>query len=313
MAHDIIDFHSHFVPPRFELTTVATAPPGQAARWAQTNKLISDETKLLAAIEAGDISGRVVNTPTAHICDGQGDVPDGTILRINDELAELQRRHPAHIFALATVHGYDGDASGREVERAVQQLGLRGVFMECARGTALIDSPLARPTLAAAARLGVPVFVHPVNPEPMTTQMSPYGRIGTLFARGTVNAQALIALVEGGVFRELPALRVVVTTLAFGGLATLGGFAHFAKDPAHLRHVLQNNVLIDTMEFDPVSIKASVEIAGAHNVVAGSDWPIVNDGDIRGKLGAALTTAGLPENQQRAIAAGNARRLLQLA
>jgi len=48
----------------------------------------------------------------------------------------------------------------------------------------------------------------------MTRRMVSYGRIGTLFARGTINAQALIALVEGGVFEALPGLRVAVTALA---------------------------------------------------------------------------------------------------
>ena len=52
----------------------------------------------------------------------------------------------------------------------------------------------------------------------MTNQMVPYGRIGTLFARGSINAQALIALVEGGVFEQLPDLRVVVTGLAWGSV-----------------------------------------------------------------------------------------------
>lgn len=312
MALDIIDFHCHFVPRCFELTTVANAPPGQAARWAETNKIICDEAQLLDAIDRGDVSARVINTPTAHVCDSLGRVPEGMIQKINDELAILQQRHSPRIYALATIDGYDGDASGREVERAVKQLGLKGVFMECARGADLIDTPSARPTLAAAADLGVPVFVHPVNPEPMTTQMSPYGRIGTLHARGTVNAQALIALVEGGVFKQLPDLQIVVTTLALGGLAMLGGFSHFSKDPAHVREILRRNVLIDTMEFDPVSIKACAALVGASNVLTGSDWPIVNAGDIALKVEEALHSAGLTPDEQQAVASGNVRRLLKL-
>ena len=98
----------------------------------------------------------------------------------------------------------------------------------------LIDAPQARPTLEVAAKLGVPVFVHPVAPQPLTKQMAPYGLIGTLFARGTVNSASLIALVEGGVFSQLPGLRVVVTAHAIGGLAMAAGLS--GQKPPALRH-----------------------------------------------------------------------------
>jgi predicted TIM-barrel fold metal-dependent hydrolase len=89
----------------------------------------------------------------------------------------------------------------------------------------MIDAPAARPTLEVAARLGVPVFVHPVAPEPLTRHMSPYGLVGTLYARGTANSAALIALVEGGALSDLPGLRIVVTSLAIGGVAMLAGLS----------------------------------------------------------------------------------------
>ena len=43
-------------------------------------------------------------------------------------------------------------------------------------------------------------------------------------ARATINSAALIAMLEGGTFDEIPGLRVVVTTLAFGGLYYLEHF-----------------------------------------------------------------------------------------
>lgn len=311
--NEIVDFHCHHVPKRFELTTVAQAPPSQKARWAKTNALISDEALLLADIEAGDIDARVVNCPTAHICDAEGNVAAGTIEAINDELAALQGRHPGRIHALATVDAFDGEKAARELERAISGLGLRGVFVDCAKGRRLIDAPEARPTLEVAARLGVPVFVHPVNPQPLLGQMEPYGRIGTLFARGTVNSQALIGLIEGGTFERLPNLKVVVTALALGGLSMAHGFSHFSKLAGGTRETLRRNVFIDTMEFDPVMIRAAVEMVGASNVLVGSDWPIVSDGPIREKVAHALGAAGLSDADTSRVAGANARRILGCA
>jgi hypothetical protein len=46
--------------------------------------------------------------------------------------------------------------------------------------------------------------------------------------------------------------------------------------------------------------------------MAGSDWPIVDDGPLRGPLTDAMRGAGLSGEQQKAVAAGNCLRLLGL-
>ena len=156
----------------------------------------------------------------------------------------------------------------------------------------------------------MPVFVHPVAPKPLTRQMVPYGLIGTLFARGTVNSAALIALVEGGVFSQLPGLRVVVTAHAIGGLAMAAGLSGQSRLPGGTIDVMRRHVFIDTTLFHPALIRASVDLLGAGNVVAGSDWPVAGDKPLRGPLTEAMRGANLSDDEQSAIAAGNCLRLL---
>jgi predicted TIM-barrel fold metal-dependent hydrolase len=204
-------------------------------------------------------------------------------------------------------------ASGpRARPSAVRELGLRGLFVDCARGDLMIDAPRARPTLEVAAKLGVPVFMHPVAPQPLTRQLAPYGLIGSLFARGTANSASLIALVEGGVFSQLPGLRVVVTALAFGGLAMAASLSSQSLLPAGAIEALRRHVFIDTMWAHATVIRASVDLLGADHVIAGSDWPIV-DGPIRAMLTGAMQQAGLSDDEQNAIAAGNCLRLLGIS
>jgi aminocarboxymuconate-semialdehyde decarboxylase len=245
------------------------------------------------------------------IADADGRVTYETMLAMNDDLAALVARHPGQIYGLASIDGYDGETSAREAERAIHELGLSGLFVDCARGDLLIDAPQARPTLEVAARLGVPVFVHPVAPQPLTRQMAPYGLIGTLFARGTVNSASLIALVEGEVFSQLPGLRVVVTAHAIGGLAMIAGLSSQSRLPSGTIDVLRKHVFIDTTLFNPALIRASVDLLGADHVLAGSDFPIVG-GPIRGPLTDAMRGAGLSHEEQEAVAAGNCRRLMGL-
>ncbi len=307
---EIVDFHCHHIPARFEQTAVRSAPANQRARWEALARRLSDEDVLLKDIRAGDVAARVVNIPAQLIADAEGCVPHETIGAMNDELAMLVGRYPGRIHGLGSVDAYDGDRSGREAERAIRALGLRGLFVDCARGDLMIDAPQARPTLEVAARLGVPVFVHPVAPQPLTRQMVPYGLIGTLFARGTANSASLIALVEGGVFSQLPGLRVVVTALALGGLAMAAGLSSESLLPSGTVDVMRKHVFIDTMRFHPTLIRASVALLGADKVLAGSDWPIAGDGPIRGMLSDAMQQAGLSDDEQSAIASGNCRRLL---
>ena len=199
----MIDFHNHHIPARFKVTAGDTAPPNQRARWEVLARKLSDEDLLLNDIRAGRIGARVVNIPAQLIADADGRLPHDTIMAANDHVAELTARHPERIHGLASVDAYDGDRSASEAERAIRDLGLRGLFVDCARGELMIDAPQARPTLQIAATLGVPVFVHPVAAQPLTRQMARYGQIGTLFARGTANSASLIALVEGEVFSQL--------------------------------------------------------------------------------------------------------------
>lgn len=299
----MLDFHNHYVPPRLARAVVQAAPPAERARWETIARKLSDEELLLRDIHAGEISARVVNIPGALIAGDGGCLPHEALVGLNDDLAELVARHPGRIHGLASVDAYDGDTSAREAERAIRDLGMRGLFVDCARGEQMIDAPAARPTLEVAARLGVPVFVHPVAPQPLTRQMAPHGPVGMLFARGSANAASLIALVEGGVFSQLPNLRIVVTALAFGGIAVAAGLSPQSLD------VMRKHVFIDTNIVQPALLRAAVDLLGPANVLAGSDWPI-NNMRLAVVLKEAMQRAGLDVDEQKAIAAGNGLRLL---
>lgn len=307
----IIDFHNHYLPASLAPQVVHHAPANERGRWEAVAHRLSDEALLTGGIRDGDVDVRVVNASPALIAGPQGTVPHATTMLLNDAVAELAARHSGRLIALASVDAYDGERSAREAERAIGELGLRGLFVDCARGALMIDAPQARPTLEAAARLGVPVFVHPVAPQPLAAQMGSYGVIGALFARATANSAALIALLEGGVFAQLPGLRVVFTALAFGGLATAAGLSSQSLMAGGAIETLRKHVWIDTTMLHPALLRAAADILGTGNLLVGSDWPIVNL-PLRARLAAALDSAAFSADEQRAIAGGNAAMLLRL-
>jgi aminocarboxymuconate-semialdehyde decarboxylase len=304
----IIDFHNHFVGPSFALTTLADVPPAQRPFWEGVNRGLADPGAVIASIEDCGLAARVISAPLEFLRDADGKLPAGTIPRINDGIAELVSGHPGRLYGLATVDAYGGEAAARELTRAVEELGLRGVFAESARDDLLPDAPEARPRFAAAAALGVPVFLHPVADPQMDDRFRRYGRLGVRLTRGTINSAALVAMLEGGVFDEIPNLRVVVTALALGGVLLAGGFGDGARLRKDTPAPLRRHVYVDTTGLHPVMVRSAVDLLGADHVLMGTDWPVAVETSER--MRAALAAAGLDPAERQMIASGNALRLL---
>jgi predicted TIM-barrel fold metal-dependent hydrolase len=306
----VVDFHNHYAGPSWTLTTLAGLPPGARPTWERINAKLQSLTALIDSIEAAGISARVINIPTAFLEDANGKVPPGTERRINDQVAELVDKNPGKLYGLATVNAFTGDAGAEELTRAVRELRLRGVFLESAKGDLLLGDKETRPTLAVAAALGIPIFVHPQTDPQLHKRFSRTGPIGLRLARGTINSAALVSLLESGVFDENPKLQVVVTTLAFGGLMLAGGFG----DGAHIRSdapaLARRHIYVDTMGLNPAEVRAAIDLLGADHVVTGTDWPISEEKSVPERLSTAFAHAGLSPTERQAIASGNVLRLI---
>jgi aminocarboxymuconate-semialdehyde decarboxylase len=289
----IVDFHNHFAGPGLRLATRDRIPDSQRAFWEAVNGRLASVEALLASLEAGGVSARAISTPLEFL------EPGIDVRRINDAMAATVARASDRLHGLATVDAYAGEPAARELERAVRTLGLRGLFMESAQGGLLPDAPEARPALAAAASLGVPVFLHPVPDAELDARFRRLGRMGVRLTRSTINSAALYALIEGGVFEALPKLRVVVTALALGGVL----LADRVPDGVH----------VDTTGMKTAAIRAAIDVLGADHVVLGTDWPVVQEKGLPARLEAIFDSWALETPARHAIAGGNALELLGAA
>jgi predicted TIM-barrel fold metal-dependent hydrolase len=240
-------------------------------------------------------------------------LPASKIERINDRFAELVSIYPDHLFALATIDAFQGEVAAREAERAIQKLGLGGICVDCARGDRFLDAPEARPTLEAAAKLGVVVFVHPVSPVGLTERLSRLGHTGTLLARGTENAASLLALLRSGILDELPDLKVVLPMIG----AAVFLFAGIAEQDYGREEgwrgisprISRQRLYVDTMGFDPATIRFAIDLLGSEHVLVGSDWPIMPIAS-RKHVDEVMAKLDLTEQEIAAITGGNTARLL---
>jgi predicted TIM-barrel fold metal-dependent hydrolase len=154
------------------------------------------------------------------------------------------------------------------------------------------------------------VFVHPITDPTMHKRFVKYGRLGVRLARSTINSAALFAMLEGGTFDDLPDLRVVVTTLAIGGVLLAGGFGDGYRLRSDAPALTRRHVYIDTMGLHPALVRSAVDLLGADHVVMGTDWPIAEEKSVPERLQKAFAFCGLDASQQQMIASGNTLKLL---
>ncbi len=305
----LIDFHSHYYDPSW---MPAATPSGFSAAFRRAQALLTDIDAQLAAMDAAGVDMKVLSAPLSTLVGPGEEPPVALATRINDRFATLVAAHPDRLLGLASVDPFGGEGAARELERAVTTLGLGGACLDCARGDRFLDDPAARPVLDAAARLGAPLFVHPVSPRGYTEHLAPLGQVGILMARGTEAAASVLAIIRNGTLAALPELKIVIPMMSASILLFAGMLDHEGgreQPPEPPPSALMQRLSIDTMGFDPHTIRFAVETVGAAHVLVGSDWPITPIA-ARGRVEAALDGAGVRGEERNAVLGGNALALL---
>ncbi|MBN1367969.1 MAG: amidohydrolase [Dehalococcoidales bacterium] len=84
---------------------------------------------------------------------------------MNDGNARLAREYPKRTIALAHIPLDDGASSEglHEIDRSIQELGLKGVALESSTQKLALSSPELFPMYEKISRLDVPIVVHPAN------------------------------------------------------------------------------------------------------------------------------------------------------
>ena len=303
----IIDFHTHLWPAEW-------GPGGSRAKPSafgpDVHRRIASPDALLQEFEAAGVSTGVVSTTIESLFGVDGPVDAGVIRQVNDWLAGLARQHPGKLKSLGTIDAFSGEAGAQEVERAVTQLGLSGLVIDSSRRGLFLGDASVRPTLEAAARLKVPVFVHPVGLPDPSIFIAGAGPLGNSLGRGLMNGVAFLSVLKAGLTEQLPDLELVFATLGLGAIvqAARGGLYGRAERDRQPRP----NIYFDTMGQDPAIIRVLTGFFGADRVVAGTDWPILPALEEK-QLRQSLAAAGLNDAEADLVASGNAKRLLRLA
>ena len=198
---------------------------------------------------------------------------------LNDHLAGVVSSDPAHFQGLGTVPMQDPELAIRELERCVNELGLRGIEIGTHVNDWNLDAPELFPIFEACQRLGVGVFVHPW--DMMGKAKMPKYWLPWLVGMPAETSLAACSLHFGGVLDRLPELKVA---LAHGGGSypfTIGRIQHgfnvrpdlCAVDTSTAPRDSLDRFVFDSLVHDADALRHLVKIIGAHRIALGSDYP----------------------------------------
>lgn len=234
---------------------------------------------------------------------------------LNDEMAEVCTKHPDRFAGMASVYMKEPEEAAKELERAVRELGLKGLFTFAnIDGTPASDRRF-RPVIAKAAELDVPIIYHPVvGAKHELLKNHHFGALIGFMFEITIHYANLI---YQGIYEEFPNLKMIATHLG-GALPFLAeriswgynypGTEHNIPKSPHEYYKL---LYFDTTSFYPPALDCTHTLAGADNMLMGSDFPF-RIGDLNRAV-TSIRDWDRPEDERKKVLGDNAVRLFKLA
>ena len=210
----IVDVFNHFMPKAY-LDRLTRLIPGHVATTAfpRIAALVDVDARLRLLDEFGDFQQvlSLANPPLELVA--SPDVTPELARLANDTLAEICRRHsdrfPAFIAALPM---NNMDATLTEIDRAVSELGARGVQVFTNVAGKPLSDPEYRPLFRRMAEHDLPVWVHPMrgpNFSDYATEKVSEDEIWFSFGWPYETTACMTRLIYSGLFDELPSLKVI--------------------------------------------------------------------------------------------------------
>ncbi len=238
----------------------------------------------------------------------------------NDRLAAAIAQNPTRFEGFATLPTPDPEAAAGELERAVTTLGFRGALLGSRTGGRNMDHPVFRPIFEAAARLRVPLYLHPQTPAPAVREAyysgyeEAFNLLFSTYGWGwhiEAGIQA-VRLILSGVFDRCPDLQIILghwgETVPFY-LERIDAMSKQAKGLQRpIRdYVRQNFYVTPSGMFSPHYLAWTKQVMGVERILFSTDYPFI----IAPGRGARdfVEQAALSAEEKEMMAHGNWERL----
>ncbi len=249
----------------------------------------------------------------------------------NDEMAEMLVKQPdKYIAGVANLPMNDMDAVLKETERAVKELGFKGIQLHTHIQGKPLSSQEFMPLYEMMAGFDLPIWIHPfrrvTHPDYATEDVS-YNQTFSIFGWPYDTTIAMTRLVFAGVLEKFPNLKFIthhcgamvpyftdrIVVHYNNGLQRLGAdhFPGLTKHPIEYFRMFYADTALNG---NPSALMCAYEFFGEDRLLFGTDMPYDPENGsitIRQTI-EAVECMDIPETSKQKIYEGNARRILHL-
>ena len=195
---------------------------------------------------------------------------------INNCTAQVQREWAGRFVGLAHIPPLEGEPALKELERAVSDLGLKGVTIPSQVRGQPLDAEEFKPFYDAVEKLAVPIFVHPALAPKGYDLLKDY-QLSVILTREFDLGVAVARLIAGGVLERYPELQFIVSHFG-GGMA--GYKERIARSSYRFKLPKAFSDYFDRLYFNmagfegsPIALRCAMEGIRPERMVFATDYP----------------------------------------
>ena len=227
-----------------------------------------------------DIHVLTIPAPGADRYEGESAIKMARVA--NDAIAAICKKYPQRFIGFFTLPSCDVRASLDELERSVNELGLKGFGCFANLNGAPLDREELFPIYERLARYNLPVYIHPT--APLATEATGIDIMPTLiFGWAFDSTVAMTRLVYGRVLERFPQINWVVAdvggVLAFFAQRAINIYTGRTEEIRH-KYGLNENPLdsfrrfyVDTADHPATTLRCVKDFFGPDRMVLGTNYP----------------------------------------
>jgi len=323
-----IDFHTHLYPEEYLKKLEASKGDVRIEKNEKGEKIILsmgakagpvtedffDIEVRIDKIKQSNIDMQVLSTPHPGVDRFSPDESVEMCRVINDGLSKVVKKYPNQFQALAMLPLIDTKLALKELDRAVSDLGLKGICMLTNVAGKTSDSDFLLPVYERAQSLGIPIFIHPTTP--VGAQVMKEWRLAIILGFEFDVMLSATRLAYSGILERFPDLTFVISHLGAGLPFLAGRIDRGYDDPTcgiktkKTTSEYLKELHCDTVSFYQPALMMAYEFFGADRMVLGSDFPLPI-GDLPGAV-PSIEDMDISKEEKEKILGTNVERLLRL-
>jgi predicted TIM-barrel fold metal-dependent hydrolase len=290
-AELVVDVHHHYMPAKLF---------DRLAAQAGGKRIVTNEISLTLHPSRKDLEAHIAAMNEAgvtySILTDQVQVMGTDVAKaLNDGVAEVEHKHPDRFRSAIHLPIHDGAAAKKELQRGIDELGLRAVALLACHLDVQLDNPVMFPLYEIIQRHGLPIIIHPQSKP--TGSETTYSLDRCVF-RPLETTQCIVRVMNA-VLPRYPELKFIMPHLGGAASSLLGRMMAFfetddAPIPADMRGYLKTqneqkrygiterfNKLFKQLYFDTAgtgawqpALAAAFNITTYDRIMFGSDYPL---------------------------------------